>query len=513
MNHPIIESTKQRFLVNYVLIFLSTLLIYGICCAPGYLWQDSGLIQYRTINKDITGPFGLALSHPLYYILSISLSQSLPQAFPACINLISSFFAALTIANVYLLVSIWTNAKLPALIASLTLAFSHTFWRNACIAETYSLWICLFSFELLFLLFYIRLNNVKYLHGLAVFNGLAISTHILAIIPLICYTGYLTWLCKNRKIKPFSLVTILISWLVASYPYLDLIIQQILQSHDIGASIQSALFGSNWQDEALSLTITRRLFKTSLLYFILNFPTLNACLFLLPLIHMIRNKGNKDSFSIILWFLALLFYVFALRYDVPDRYMFFVPFYFIISMFIGIGAHILCQSSHFKQLKTVTIIFSLLPILAYAMVPSAAKQQKIHLNTRADVPYRNDYTFFLQPWKTGYHGAERFAREALTQADPNALICADMTTVCPLLLLQQQEDLRPDIQIANPILGIKINWQSSSQVDQIIKKQALYVVSRKPGYCPASLLDYPMQQKGILWQVLPKGQHFMDHQG
>lgn len=512
MNRPITNSTKPRFLVNYVLIFLGTLLIYGLCCAPGYLWQDSGLIQYRTLNKDITGPFGLALSHPLYYLLTIGLTQCLPQAFPHGVNLISSFFAALTVANVYLLVCIWTNAKLPALIASLTLAFSHTFWRNACIAETYSLWVCLFSFELLFLLFYIRLNNAKYLHGLAAFNGLALSTHILAIIPLACYMGYFTWLCKNRKVKPTSLITILISWLVASSPYLDLIIQYAFKGNDVTASIQSALFGSNWQDEVLSLTITGRLFKTSLLYFILNFPTLNACLFVLPLIHMIRRKDQKDPFSIMVWLMALLFYIFALRYEVPDRYVFFVPFYFIISMFIGIGAHILCQSSRFKHIKTFVFICSLLPIIAYAMVPSTAKQQKIHLNTRADVPYRNDYTYFLQPWKTGYHGAERFAREALTQADHNALICADMTTASPLLLLQQQEDLRPDVQIANPVLGIKINWQAPSQIDQILKKQVIYVVSRKPGYCPASLLDYPMQQKGILWQVLPKG-HPLNHQG
>ncbi len=51
----------------YGLVFVIFAIIYGVSCAPGLLWQDSGLIQYRVLHDDIHGFFGLALAHPLYY--------------------------------------------------------------------------------------------------------------------------------------------------------------------------------------------------------------------------------------------------------------------------------------------------------------------------------------------------------------------------------------------------------------------------------------------------------------
>ena len=47
--------------------------------------------------------------------------------------------AAIAVANLYLLVRLWSGRNFPALIATVTLAVSHTFWRHASIAETYTL--------------------------------------------------------------------------------------------------------------------------------------------------------------------------------------------------------------------------------------------------------------------------------------------------------------------------------------------------------------------------------------
>ncbi len=491
-------------LINYGLIFLGALLVYGISCAPGYLWQDSGLIQYRTASGDIIGPFGLALSHPLYYSLTIAVAKCIPWAFPACVNLLSALFAAIAVANLYLLVRIWTNSVFAGLIAALSLAFSHTFWRNACIAETYSLWVCLFTFELLSLLLYHRLENVKWLLCLAAFNGIATSTHILSIIPLTCYLGLIATQVVHKKIKYKTLISILICWLVANSLYLGLFTFQLFTSGDFLETSTSAFFGTQWQDEVLSYQLTSHLLKTSLLYFIMNFPTLNIALLVLPVIFYISNKIPKNSFDRMLWVLMGLFFLFALRYDVPDRYVFFTPFYLLISIYLGLGAHLASQTIRFRYLRVFLVLFTLLPISGYAMVPTAAQKSQYNLNTRGDIPYRDDYTYFLQPWKTGYHGAERFAREALSDIPPNSMICADMTTISPLLLMQQHQGLRPDVQIVNPVLGLKIDWESSAQVDNLLREHSLYVVSRKPGYCPKPLLAYPMENQGVLWRVLPQ---------
>jgi hypothetical protein len=48
------------------------LVVYVVSLAPGPLWQDSGLAQVRILQRDLFGDLGLALSHPLYYLLALA---------------------------------------------------------------------------------------------------------------------------------------------------------------------------------------------------------------------------------------------------------------------------------------------------------------------------------------------------------------------------------------------------------------------------------------------------------
>ena len=59
--HTSIESVNLNRMYFSVLGF--ALLFYIFSCAPGALWQDSGVIQYRVLHNDIEGGMGLALSH------------------------------------------------------------------------------------------------------------------------------------------------------------------------------------------------------------------------------------------------------------------------------------------------------------------------------------------------------------------------------------------------------------------------------------------------------------------
>ncbi len=57
--------------VSYIAVLLAAAVLYIATCAPGPLWQDSGMYQYRIRHSDIEGNLGLALSHPLYHIIGI----------------------------------------------------------------------------------------------------------------------------------------------------------------------------------------------------------------------------------------------------------------------------------------------------------------------------------------------------------------------------------------------------------------------------------------------------------
>jgi hypothetical protein len=115
----------------------------------------------------------------------------------------------------------------------------------------------------------------------------------------------------------------------------------------------------------------------------------------------------------------------------------------------------------------VVAAFTLLPIPVYYAAPLFAGKMAVPMSTKRDLPYRDQYKWFLSPWKTGYTGTQRFADEVLAEVDPNAVVFGDASTVFALLLT------RP-----------------------------LYVVSPLPGYCPEHILrDYDFEKAGHLWKV------------
>lgn len=201
-----------------------------------------------------------------------------------------------------------------------------------------------------------------------------------------------------------------------------------------------------------------------------------------------------------------LFFFFAFRYTVPDRYAFFIPFYCMASIFIGLGAHFLLDKMHCKALAFSVLFFSLLPVGVYAAAPTMAKRMQLNIDTRDDIPYREDDTYFLQPWKTGYRAAERFADEALDLVADNAVIYADATTVAPLLLAQQVKAKRPDVKIISGTVNSTDAPEFNEQtINKLPENGPIYVVSRKPGYCPEFVLgDYDLVQAGILWKVVAR---------
>ncbi len=495
-------NPKKNIVRWYAASFLTALLLYAVSCAPGPLWQDSGLIQYRVWHSDIEGILGLALSHPLFYIMAIGTKYIPLGEFGYRVNLLSAIAGALAVANMFLLVRLWLGKNLPAIIAAVTLAVSHTFWRHASIAETYTLWTALFLVELIMLLQYIKSNRIKYLYLLGLFNGLAISVHMFAAIPLLCYAVFLVSLKLRRQIHISNIFIFVICWIVSALPYEYLIIKNLIQTGDFTGTLVSAAFGNRWQGAVLNTKLSLQIVKEDLIYIFYNFPTPNALLLIVGCYGLFRMPIDKCLRNILLSS-TILFFIFAFRYNVPDRYAFFIPFYCMVSILIGLGAYILIERTNKKALIYLILILCLLPVGVYATAPALAKKMQIKIGTREDIAYRDDYKYFLQPWKTGYRGAEQFADEALSTVEENAVIYADITTVGPLLYAQEVKGHRPDVRIisgtANSQDALKLNEET---IEQTLKERAVYVVSPRPEYCPEFILEkYNLSQSSILWKI------------
>jgi hypothetical protein len=487
---------------HYLIIFLAAAALYGVSCAPGAVWQDSGLIQYRVWHNDIEGFLGLALSHPLYYLLAIAAKYIPLGAFGHRVNLVSAAAGAVAVANVYLLVRLWLGRAFPAVIAAATLALAHTFWWHASIAETYTLWTALFTGELIMLLQYTRTGRVRYLYLLGLLNGLALAVHMLAAIPLVYYAVLLVLLLGKRAIRVRDVAAIGVLWVIGALPLEYLIVTNMATSGQILGTLASAAFGDRWQGAVLNARLSWGLIRDSLLFPVLNFPTPNGLLFFVGLYALYKVKPPAAFRNLILA-LLILFFAFAARYTIADRYAFFIPFYTLTAVVIGWGVHEFLARVRHRAVPYLVGAFTLLPLGIYATAPVLAEHMRLPLGTRQDIPYRNDYEYFLRPWRTGYTGAERFAREALAGVGHNAVLHADTTTVAPLLYVQEVAGVRPDVQI---VTGI-VSSRSAPMVTEytmglLLERYPVYVVSRQPAYCPAFILrDYTLTEAGILWRV------------
>jgi hypothetical protein len=97
------ELEYKTLLAGTLLVFVAALVLYVLTCAPGPLWQDSGMFQYRVWNNDIRGGLGLALAHPLYHWIGAAVKAIPLGEFGLRVNLISAVSGAVAVANVFLL--------------------------------------------------------------------------------------------------------------------------------------------------------------------------------------------------------------------------------------------------------------------------------------------------------------------------------------------------------------------------------------------------------------------------
>jgi hypothetical protein len=418
--------------------------------------------------------------------------------------LISAIAAAFTIANLFLLLRLWLGKNLPAVLAAITLALSWTIWQFASIAEVYTLYSALLLTELIMLLQYIKTRRVGFLYLLALFNGLAIADHMWGIIPFTCYVVFVVVLLVQKQIRLRNLAVFVSLWVIGAAPYEYLIIKNIVQTGDFTGTVASALFGNSWRGAVLNTRLSIKLAGENLIFMAYNFPTPN-CLFFFVGLYGLKKVSPSRSFRNILLALLILFFVFAFRYTVSDRYAFFMPFYCLVSVLIGVGFDSLVTQPNRKILCRIVFILALLPIPTYVIAPVIAQKMQFNLSTTRKIPYRNEYIWFLRPWQTGYNGPEQFARKALSGVEKEAIIIADGTTVYPLWYVQEVKGTAPGVKIVSQHGSYEspITFPTADTIGKMVVERTVYVVSPVVGYCPGFLLErYKFERKGVLWKVV-----------
>lgn len=471
-------------------------LLYGITAQRGVSWQDGGVFQWRILQFDLAGSIGrLALAHPTLMVLGKVFSW-LPVGPPAWrLNLVSAVFGAVAVANVVLLVRrLCPRRAAAAWVAGGLLGLTHTTWWLATMCECQTIYLALFTLELNLLFSLVRRPGVPAAAGLGLVSGLAWSTHNFALLALPAYGVLLLSLCAAGRLRARGLAAAAGCWVLGAGILLALIARE---AGEVGAvaAMRSALFGP-FQDAVLA---TRgRNAAMGVGYVLYNFPNLGLPLMFLGL-WSLRGKV-PTAFAWALVYLTIAYGVFALRYNVPDQFSFFLPVYALVAILAGLGIGRLRRRRRTVRWVTGLAAASVLWTPAvYCAAPAIWRAANLPLPGRKDLPYRDPVSYWVQPWKHAENSAERFAREALATVPAGGIILADSTSVEALRWTQQVDGVGPDVTVQ---LGYR------GPPEALMAAKNVYTVAAMKGYCPSWILERArlVRENGqVLYRVIWPG--------
>lgn len=305
-----------------------------------------------------------ATSHFLYNNLNHLAVLLLPNWDPVrLLTGLSTVYALLTLLQVYRTALMLHSDRLAAALATTVLGLCFTYWRQSVIIEVYSLNSLLVA-SMIFHLLKSRSGESKdQALAVSVWYGLSLLTHIQNILLLPVYLLFLWYRpVQSRKLTSLGVaVWISISSILVLLPV-------FLKTH----SIASVFFDNQYQATVLSLNIRDLGIGTlrSLGYLVYNFH-----IFLLCIGYGIRHLYQQDKQ--LLTFAALFglpIWLFAMRYNVSDNYVFFLTPYLVLALISTFGFAALLTWMRPSRFWLLAGSVAVIPAVVYGLVLVAALQ-------------------------------------------------------------------------------------------------------------------------------------------
>ncbi len=495
--------------VFWFFCFVAALILYLLTCQRTVSWQDSGMFQWRILNGDVTGNLGIALAHPLYIVLG-ELLVMLPWGDVILrVNFLSSIGMAIAVASLSVVLFVLTGKRWIGFIVAAMFALTHTVWWLATIAEVYALSVAGLSVELWLLILLIRKPTWYFLAGLAFVSGLGLAVHNLALLPLPIYGIMVGMLFRNGQLSVRSCVLAAVCYLAGSAPFWILIIASAVRTGKIWYALQSA-FWARFVSSVFNINPLSENFKINAVLIALNFVNLLLPLAVVGWINFRKQLG--DVLAYLIGAMTLIELVFALRYDVPDQFTFFLPSLFMIAVAAGIGIGVLADAANPAKAAIILgcVISIIIQPVFFAISPRLASAAGVAVERRRALPFRDEIRYWLVPWKHNERSAELFAHAALAQAEPDGVVLADGTSVYPLLLVQRLKNKSPAVAIQHNNKPLPHYGMNSQMFRRQLGDRPLYVVSPLPEYIPRQLIqdaEFVRSPQDVLylvrWKKLP----------
>ncbi|MBN1556498.1 MAG: DUF2723 domain-containing protein [Phycisphaerae bacterium] len=434
---------RQRRLgfLRWLGVVLFFAVLYGLTAQRGVNWQDSGILQHRILTGNYEHYLGLALAHPLY----IALGRGLlwiggREHLPLLTNLLSAAAMAVAMGNLAAVATRLSNRRWIGVLIAGMVGLSHTVWWLATISETYPLLLAGLTGELLLLTSLVRRPSVWTLAGLALLSGLGVCVHNLALLPLPVYVIVMVVLIVRRRLPAWSPAVAAGAYILGAGLFLAMILNHAVREGGLAGAISSALVGDFGRDVANVAGVSSR-WKENAVLSAMNFLNPLLLLAVVGWIQFRRRLGG--TLAAALGAISILEIVFFIRYPVPDQFMFILPSLVMIAAAAAVGLRRLAVSRIKRVVITVCLLCLPAQPLLYDLAPHVA--HFLRGAPPARHPFRDEWRYWLSPWKQNEHSAEHFSQVVCRETKPDALVLLDSTSLPPLqaylLSTQQREDI------------------------------------------------------------------------
>lgn len=317
--------------------------LYGSTLAPGVLYydqvtQDSPALQAMVPNLGISHPTG----YPTYMMLSHLFTYVPVGEVAYRVNLASAVFGVVAVILVYLVGLALSGNSLAAAAGAVAFGVGPTFWVQAIIAEVYTLNAAFVALVILALFVWRERRRDAYLLVCALLVGLSLTNHLTS--GLLIPAGLLfVFLTDRKKLADRSLWLRGVGlFLLGLLPYVYLPVRSSVRLPENTADVStlggfaSVVSGGPFKGWMFSFGPAelpgRFLMYLGHCFQQFPFPLLLAssvgAAFMLR-----RDVAGSTLLGIV--FLGSLIY--ALEYAVSDVYVFFVPTYLVIGIWLSVG--------------------------------------------------------------------------------------------------------------------------------------------------------------------------------
>ncbi len=447
-----ISEGRSGFWREALLLTGLALVLYVFTLAPTVLWGDGGHLQLNAVEGVLQGSAG---SHPLWVWIAHQFTHLPWGDIAGRVNLVSAVFGALTIGALYLLLREVGIRRVPAVLATLSLMISHTFWSHAVQAEVYTLTLSLMTLAAWLGLRWYHTGKRLYLVTLGLTLGIGLSAHLMVVL----YGPALLWLLFRRRWDGRGVLGAVLAGLAGTAPLLWLLARDVstlgLQGSGILRWALVSFEGYNFSNALFDFSLRMLPLDTFewLAYLSLQFVGVAGLCGVWGLVKSRKMAGRDIAVYVLLLYLGALAFSFA--YRVGDRYVFYLPSYLPFAVWIGFGFQWVEERWRQRSWQASTrrvswVMLALLtvmaPLAAYRFAPELVAHGITFRDTR-HVPGPDGKYFFLWPPKSGYDDPRVYAEAALTVAPPGTVLLADPILSSPIRFLQSVEQIRPDVTV------------------------------------------------------------------